>query len=111
MIDKGKLDISSYNFWIFTTNEQKLCTAYRELVGIVFWLTICKHITIGSDHFINVLNDHEPIVSCFTKKGNISPILYTAQMQLNKFQRIPFIYPKAENHPVTDMLGRSFTPK
>ena len=109
MNEHGKLDVISYISRIFTTNEQKLCTTYRELIGIVYALTIYEHIIIGSAHFINVLNDHKPILSCFTKKGNLSPIFYTAQMQLTKFQKLRIIYTKGKYLFVADMLSRSFT--
>ena len=90
MNEHGKLDVI-YNSRTFTTAEQKLCTAYRGIIGIVYSLTIYEHIIIGSAHFINVLNDHKPILSCFTKKGYLSPIFYTAQMQLTKFQKLRII--------------------
>ena len=77
MNDLGKLDIISYNSRIFTTNEKKHCTIYREVVGIVKSLTINAHIDIGSDHF--TLKDHKIIFSCFTKRENLSPKFKSAQ--------------------------------
>ena len=55
MINKEKLDVISYKFRIFTTNEQKLCTLYRELIGIVKSFTKNKHNFIGFDPFISFL--------------------------------------------------------
>ena len=63
---------------------------------------------IGSTQFIIVLNDHKPILSCFTKKENLSPILYTEQMQLTKFQKLRIIYTKGKHLSVADMLSRSY---
>ena len=73
--EHGKLDVISYNFRILATIEQKLCTIYREIIGIVYSLTIYKHNIIGSDPFIIVLNVHKPILSCSLKKGNLSTFL------------------------------------
>ena len=52
MNDEGKFGNISYNSWIFTTNEQKLCTTYREKIGIVYSLTVYEHNVIGSGHFL-----------------------------------------------------------
>ena len=92
MNEHGQFDVISYIPRIFTTTEQKLCTTFRELIGIVYSLTNYEHIIIGSAHFIKVLKDQKPIISCFTKKGNLSPTFYTAQMQLTKFQRLRISY-------------------
>ena len=66
MNHKGKLDVFKLVFLIFPTNEQKLCTTYRELIGIAYSLTIFGHNLTGSAHFNNILNDHKPILSCLT---------------------------------------------
>ena len=74
----------------------------------MYSLTIYEHIIYGSAHFVNVLNDHKPLLSFFTKKSNLSPIFYTAQLQLTKFQKLRNIYTKGKNLSVADMLSRSF---
>ena len=84
MNDKEKLDIISYNSRIFATNEQKHCTSYRELIRIVKSLTINAHIDIGSDR--SNLNDHEIILSCFTKKKELSPKFKNAQKFYQNFR-------------------------
>ena len=94
---KGELDILSQNSQIFTTNEQKLCTTDRELMGIVFSLTIYENNNIGSEPFIIVLIDPKLVLSFFTKNGNLSSKFYTAQMQLIKFQKLRYIYTKGKN--------------
>ena len=92
--DKRKVDNISYIFWIFTTNEHKLWTTYREKNGIVSSLTIYEHIFVGSDHFIKILKDHKQMFSCLTKKGNLSPKFYPAQGQKVKVQRLLINYTK-----------------
>ena len=81
----------SYNSRLFTTTEHKLYTTYRELIEIVYSMTIYEHIIIGSDDCINVLNDDKSDFRCFTKIKIISPILYTAEMQLTNFQKLRVI--------------------
>ena len=58
MKNKGNLDNILYNSRRFTSNEQKLCTSNRELIGIGHSLTECEHVINGSDLFISALNDH-----------------------------------------------------
>ena len=65
---KRKLDVVLYKFRNFTTNEQKLCTFYRELIRTFYSLTIYEHIIFGSDNFPNVLKDYKPNFSCFLTK-------------------------------------------
>ena len=43
---------------MITTNEQKRCNTYRELIGIVYTLLVYEYLIIGSDHFINIWKDH-----------------------------------------------------
>ena len=67
MNNKGKLDFISYSSRILFTNERKVCTTYREILGILFSLTKKEDNKIGSVHFNNVLNDHKQNLSCFKK--------------------------------------------
>ena len=105
--ENRKLDFISFNSWIFITNEQKLWATYHELFGIVYWPTIYEQNIFGSNHFLNVLIDRKPILSCFLKKGNLSLLIYNAQMQLTKSQKLRSINTKGKNLSVADMLGRS----
>ena len=91
--------------------NENFCTTYREFFGFVNSLTIYELFKFGSDHIISVLNDLKPTISCFSKKGNLSPVIYTAHMQWNKFQKLRFNYTKEENFSVADMLSRSHTQK
>ena len=50
MSAKGSFDNISLNSRILITNEEKLCTTYRELMGIVYSLTIYEHNIIGCDY-------------------------------------------------------------
>ena len=58
---------------------------------------------------LSVLTDLKPPLHCFTKKGNISPRFYRAQMQLTKFSKLKIIHTPGKNLSVADMLSRSFT--
>ena len=64
---------------------------------------------IGSPHPIHVFTDHKPLLHCFTKKGNLSPQFYRAQMHLTKFSKLKIIHTPGKNLSVADMLSRSFT--
>ena len=75
MSDRRQLDFISYKCLIFTTNEQNLCSTYRELIGNVSPLTKYEQIKNGSDQFINVLNDYKPILSFFLRKETFLRIL------------------------------------
>ena len=68
----GKLDVVSCISRICTTIEQKHTTASRELIAIVHLLTLSELIIIGSDHFFDDSEDHEPNLSCFTTRRNFT---------------------------------------
>ena len=85
MNDRGNMDIIFYISRIFNTNEQKFCTACRELIGIVQSPTIYEHIKTCSDPLNIVLSDHKRDLSSFIKKFNRPPSFYAAQMQLFEF--------------------------
>ena len=103
------MKVTSYNSCILNPQEQKLSTLDRELLGIVHALQIYEFLIIGSPHPINIFTDHKPLLHCFTKKGNLSPRFYRAQMQLTKFSKLKKIHTPGKNLSVADMLSRSFT--
>ena len=70
---------------------------------------IYEFLIIGSPHPIHIFTDHKPLLHCFTKKGNLSPCFYRAQMQLTKFSKLKIIHTPGKNLSVADMLSRSFT--
>ena len=107
--EQNKMKVISYNSRILTTQEQKLSTLDRELLGIVYALQIYEFLIIGSPHPIILFTDHKPLLHCFTKKGNLSPRFYRAQMQLTKFPRLKIIHTPGKNLSVADMLSRTFT--
>ena len=82
---------------------------YTILLGIVHALQIYEFLIIGSPHPIHIFTDHKPLLHCFTKKGNLSPRFYRAQMQLTKFSKLKIIHTPGKNLSVADMLSRSFT--
>ena len=107
--EQNKMKVISYNSRILNPQEQKLSTLDRELLGIVHALQIYDFLIIGSPHPIHIFTDHKPLLYCFTKKGNLSPRFYRAQMQLTKFSKLKIIHTPGKNLSVADMLSRSFT--
>ena len=103
------MKVISYNSRILNPQEQKLSTLDRELLGIVHALQIYEFLIIGSPHPIHIFTDHKPLLHCFTKKGNLTPRFYRAQMQLTKFSKLKIIHTLGKNLSVADMLSRSFT--
>ena len=85
---KNKMQIISYISRILTTQEQKLSTYDREPCAITFALSQYEYIIIGSKFPITVFTDHNPILFLFTRKGNLTPRQYEAQMLLTKFSNI-----------------------
>ena len=107
--EQNQMKVKSYNSRILNPQEQKLSTLERELLGIVHALQIYEFIIIGSPHPIHVFTDHKPLLHCFTKKGNLSPRFYRAQMQLTIFSKPKIIHTPGNNLSVADLLSRSFT--
>ena len=106
---KNKMQIISYNSRILTTQEQKLSTYDRELCAITFALSQYEFIIIGSKFPITVFTDHNPILFLFTRKGNLTPRQYKAQMLLTKFSNLQIIHTAGTNRTVADMLSRDFS--
>ena len=98
-----------YNSRILNPQEQKLSTLDRELLSTVHALQIYQFLIIGSSHPIHIFTYHKPLLHCFTKKGNLSPRFYRAQMQLTKFSKLKTILTPGEHLSVADMLSSSFT--
>ena len=94
--EQNKMKVISYNSRILNPQEQKLSTLDRELLGIVHALQIYEFLITGSPHPIHIFTDHKPLLHCFTKKGNLSPRFYRAQMQLTKFSKLKIIHTPAK---------------
>ena len=103
------MKVISYISRILNPQEQNFSTIDRELLGIVHALQIYEFLIIGSPHPIHIFTDHKHLLQCFTKKGNLSPRFYRAQMQLTKFSKLKIIHTPGKNLSVADMLSRSFT--
>ena len=103
------MKVISYNSRLLNPQEEKLSTLDRELLGIVHALQSYEFPIIGSPHPIHIFTNHKPLLHCFTKKGNLSPRFYRAQMQLTKFSKLKIIHTPGKNLSVADMLSRSFT--
>ena len=107
--EQNKMKVISNNSRILNPQEQKLSTLDRELLGIVHALQIYEFLIIGSPHPKHIFTDHKPLLHCFTKKGNLSPRFYRAQMQLTKFSKLKIIHTPGKNLSAADILSRSFT--
>ena len=94
--EQNKMKVISYNSRILNPQEQKLLTLDRELLGIVHALQISEFFIVGSPHPIHIFTDHKPLLHCFTKKGNLSPRFFRAQMQLTKFSKLKIIHTPGE---------------
>ena len=104
------MKVKTYSSRILNKQEQKISTLDREHLGIVHALQIYEFLNIGSPHPIHVSTDHKPLLHCFTKKGNLSPLLYRAQMHLTTFSKLKILHtPGKNNLSVADMLSQSFT--
>ena len=103
--EQNKMKVISYNSRILNPQEQKLSTLDRELLGIVHALQIYEFLIIGSPHPKHIFTDHKPLLHCFTKKSNLSPRFYRAQMQLTKFSKLKIIHTPGKNLSVADMLS------
>ena len=107
--EQNKMKVISYNSRILNPQEQKLSTLDKELLGIVHALQIYEFLIIGSPHPIHIFTDHKALLHCFTKKGNLTPRFYRAQMQLTKLSKLKIIHTPGKNLSVADMLSRFFT--
>ena len=107
--EQNQMKVISYNSRLLNPQEQKLSTLERELLGIVHALQFYEFIIIGSPHPIHVFTDHKSLLHCFTKRGNLSPRFYRAQMQLTKFSKLKIIHTPGKNFSVADLLSQSFT--
>ena len=105
----NKMEVISYNSRILTTQEQKLYTYDRELCAITFALSQYEFIVIGSKFPITIFTDHNPILFLFTRKGNLTPRQYKAQMILTKFSNLQIIHTAGTNLTVADILSRDFS--
>ena len=103
------MQIISYNSRILTTQEQKLFTYDREICAITFALSQYEFFIIGSKFPITIFTDHNPILFLFTRKSNLTPRQYKAQMLLPKFSNQQIIHTAGTNLTVADMLSRDFS--
>ena len=102
----NKMQVISYNSRILTTQEQKLSTYDRELCAITFALSQYEFILIGSKFPIIISTDHNPILFLFTRKCNLTPRQYKAQMLLTKISNLQIIRTAGTNLTVAYMLSR-----
>ena len=105
----NKMKVISYNSKIFSPQEQKLSTYDRELAGVIFALRAYEPYMIGTKYPITLFTDHGPILYLFTRKGNLTPRQYTAQMIFTRFPNLRIIHTAGTNLAVADILSRDFS--
>ena len=86
----NKMQVTSYNSRILTTQEQKLSTYDRELCAITFALSQYEFIVIGSKFPITIFTDHTPFFSFSSVKvtllpDNIKLKCYQQSLQLTNY--------------------------
>ena len=81
----------------------------RELCAVIFALQVYEFLIIGSEFPITLFTDHNPLLFLFTRKGNLTPRQYKAQMILTKFTHLKIIHTAGKNLSVADMLSRDFS--
>ena len=106
---QNKMQVLSYNSRILSTQEQKLSTYDRELCAVLFALKSYEFIIIGSRFPITLFTDHNPILYLFTRKGNLTPRQYKAQILITKFSNLRILHTAGKNLSVADMLSRDFS--
>ena len=97
--EQNKMKVISYNSCILNSQEQKLSTLDRELLGIVHALQVYDFLIISSPHPIHIFTWHKPLLHCFTKKGNLSPD--SIELKCNKLN---FQNSKISTHPEKTFL-------
>ena len=107
--EENEMKVTSYYSRILNPQENKLSSIDREFLGIVHALQKNELLINGSPHPIHVFTDHKPLLHYFTKKGNLSPQFYRAQMHLTKASKLKIIHIPGKNLSASDMLSRSFT--
>ena len=76
----NKMNLISANSRLFTEAELRLSTLMRECTAIIYTLTECEFLLLGSKHPTILFTDLKPIIFLFTQKSNPN----------NRFQFIDF---------------------
>ena len=102
----NEMQIISYNSRVLNTQEQKISTHDRKLCAVTFALTVYEFIIIGSKFPITLSTDHNQLLFLFTRKGNLTPRQYKAQMLLTKLSNLRILHTAGTNLAAVDMLSR-----
>ena len=104
-----KMQVIFYNSRTLTTQEQNFSTYDRQLCALTFALSQYEFLIIGSKTPIIVFADHNPILFPFTRKGNLTPRQYKAQMLLTKLSNRQIVHTAGTNLTDADKLSRDFS--
>ena len=86
--EENKMKVISYSFRTLNSQEQKLSTSDRELLGIVHALQFYEFLIIGSPHPIHVFTDHKLPLHCFKKKFVLAHAFTELKCNQQRFQNL-----------------------
>ena len=84
-----------------------MSTLHRELCGIVSALQTYEHYIIGSPFSIYLFCDHNPILSLWGRRGQLSHRFFRCQVIITKFQILKIIWTPGSNLAFLDILSRN----
>ena len=107
----NKLNLISANSRLFTQAELRLSTLIRECAAIIYTLTECEFLVLGSKHPTVLFTDHKPIIFLFTQKSNPKYRVYRFQLILMKFPNLHIVWTAGKNLALLDILSRNTPPE
>ena len=84
-----------------------MSTQHRELCGIISALKTYEFYIIGSPFPLYLYCDHRLILFIWSRKGQLSHILFKYQVVLTKFNNLKIIYTPGSNVAFPDLLSQN----
>ena len=103
----NKMNLISANSRLFTQAELRLSTLMRECTAIIYTVTECEFLILGSKHPTVLFTDHKPIIFLFTQKSNPNHRVYIFQLILLKFPNLHIVWKAGKNLALPDTLSRN----
>ena len=103
--------IVSYNFRVYTKDEQKKSTTARDFCGVISALKTCEHHIIGSPHPVYLYTDHKPVLYLWGRRGKLSDQFFRYQLVVSQFQNLKIIWTEGENLAFQEILSRNVSLK
>ena len=107
----NKLNLISANSRLFTQAELRLFPLMRECAAIIYTLTECEFLILGSKHPTVLFTDHKPIIFLFTHKSNPNYRVYRFHLILMKFPNLHIVWTAGKNLALLDILSRNTPPE